>query len=253
MADGADDRDGGGEDRAGDRLVAENGELVGGATTASQDDHVDRQILLPGREARGGALVESSQRADDLPRGVLALDGARRDHDLDERITARQHAEDIVDDRPTRRCCHPDPPRVQRQRALAFWREQALVGKPAAQQLELELRQPDPFRVHQVDVKLEEATRFVQADRAVGHDALADLQPGGKMAGGGSKHDTLELGRGIAQVEVDVAGGRLGETGDLPVDPQVAQERIALEDAASVAHDLAHLENSHSSSPPWVR
>ena len=50
MANGADDRDSGGKNGAGDRLIAENGQLVGGATAAGQDDHVDRQILLAGRQ-----------------------------------------------------------------------------------------------------------------------------------------------------------------------------------------------------------
>src|SRR4051812_26549 len=107
MANGADDRDSGGKDGAGDRLVAEDGQLVGGATAAGQDDHVDRQILLPGREARGGALVEPSQRADDLARRVFSLDGARRDYYLDKRITAAREPGEVLGAPPPRARRHP--------------------------------------------------------------------------------------------------------------------------------------------------
>ena len=158
VADRRDDRPGRGEDRAGDALVVEAGQLLRRAAAAPDDHDVDGAAV---GVAPGGEPLE---RRDQLDGGAVALDGAVAEHDLADREAARQDGDDVVVDGAGLRGHQPDPLREVRQRALPLLGEQALLLQLEAQRLEPKLRLADAGRVEQVDDDLGGALGRVEVE-----------------------------------------------------------------------------------------
>ena len=85
VPDADDDRHRRVDDRADHALVVEAPQVLERAAAAGKDQHVEVWVV-----------VEALERADDGRRGLVALDAARAEHELDERIAAAHDVGDVA-------------------------------------------------------------------------------------------------------------------------------------------------------------
>ncbi len=173
----------------------------------------------------------------DLLRRTVALDPDRVDNNMDVGKPATDHVEEIADGGPGDGGDQADSLGKNGKRLFVVGIEQALFLEFAFQFLERGLERAETLGQEVVDDDLVLAGAFVDADVAVDQH----FQPVGQvklhLAGGAAEHDGCQLGLGVFQGEIDMAGRRPTQVGDFALDPDIRQ--FLLEQVLDLPGDLA--------------
>ena len=210
MADGADDRNAAGEDRPRHAFVVEAPQILQRTAAAADDQHVAFVAAVGGLDG-----------AHDLHRRFRALHRGGVDDDRQRRIAPLQYLQNIVQRRAAGGGDHPDAFCRGGQRLLELLIEQPFGAQALFQLLELLLQQAVAGGLHALGDQLVVAARFIQRDAGAHQDLLAVLRPEGDAAVAVAEHRAAHLGAVVFQREIPVAGGGLGEVGDLGGEPNL--------------------------------
>ena len=211
VADGGDDGELAGDDGAGDALGVEGGEVFKRAAAAGEDDEVD--------EARG---VEFGNGGFDFGGGGIALDGDGVEEDVEAGVAAGDDGEEVADDGAGGRGDDADGVREGGQGPLASGVEEAFGFEALLELLEGELEGASADGLHGFGDELHLAALLVDADAAADEDVEAVFRAEAEEHGLAAEEDDGELGVGVLEGEVDVAGGGGAVVGDFAFDPDVA-------------------------------
>ena len=220
-------------DRADEGLVVERPELLRRAA-AARDDHRVEVAYLREPVERGDQRLD---RAD-------ALDLRGREHELDAGIAPRHDVLDVTPDRPDRARDDAETPRRRRKGALAFAREETLLGEAALERLQAQIRVSGPGRTQVVDAELASSVAQVELDVAV-REKLRPV-PGHerKLRRLGREEHALQLSDVVAEREVHVSGRRHTSLVDLALNPQVLERVVALDALGELHRELADAEDA---------
>ncbi len=238
VAHGADDRRDAGRYRARHGFFVETPEVFQGAAAAGQDQGIEALAI--------GQL----QGTDDLAAGIQALHGGGDQGQGDLRGAAAEHADDVANDRAGRRADDADAPGVGGQGDFAFSGEQAFAAEFVFQGFEGQTQGAVAGRLDAVEDQLVIAAPFEQRDLAAHLDRQAIAQRLTHPRGVLSEQRAAHLGLTIFKGEVDMPGSRLGQVGNLPLDPdagkyilqQQARTVVELADAEHFAVEVQALE-----------
>ncbi len=214
------------------RLVVEGPQVFERAATARQDQHVAL-----------AALAGHVQHAGDGRCRLRALHRHRVDEHRDGGKATCEHAEDVSERRPRGRGHDADAPRQPRNVALARLVEQALLGEALLERLEGAAQRAGARLFEKLHDQLEIAALRVKADAPVGEHLHAVL--GGEVDAPvvHAEHGAAHLAAVVLEGEINVAGARPREIGDLALDPdtgkavleQRARLQVELGDGVDVA------------------
>lgn len=211
VADRADDWRGAGRHGARHRFFVEAPEVFQGTAATGQDQRVE---ALP---------VGQLQRADDLCDGLAALHCGGHQGQLDLRCAAAKHADDVADHRPAGRTDDTDAARMGGQRTLAFAGEQAFAGEFFLQCLEGQAQGAVAGRLDGIGDQLVVAASLEQRDLPA-HLYRQPVAQGLAYAQGVlPEQRAADLRVAVLEGEVDMAGGRPGEVGQLALDPDLRE------------------------------
>ena len=185
--------------------------------------------------------VGQLQGADDLGSGLAALHGGRNQRQFDLRCPPFEDADDVADYRASGRGDDADALGMGRQRALAFGGEEAFGGQALLEGLEGQAQGAVAGRLDAVEDQLVVAAAFEQRDLAAYLDRQAVAQGLPYPAGVLAEQRAAHLGLAILQREIQVARGRLGQVGDLALDPDLGEDIFQQHPGAAV--ELADAEH----------
>ncbi|MCY1424340.1 hypothetical protein D9M71_400800 [compost metagenome] len=174
------------------------------------------------------------QGADDLLDGFAALYGGGDQGQLDLRCSAAEHADDVANHRAGGRADDADALRVSGQGELVFSTEQAFATELFLQRFEGQAQGTVAGRLDGVEDQLVVATAFEQRDLAAHLDRQAIAQGLADPRGVLAEQRAAHLGAAVLEGEVDMAGGRAGEVGDLAFDPDIAEHVFQQHPGAAV-------------------
>jgi len=125
-----------------------------------------------------------------------------------------------------------------RQRPLPGLIEEALGLQAVLQLFEPELELAQAGRRQEFNRELVRTLRLLHPDGTPGDEpiAIVGTHPGALQ--GRAKHHAAKLAEGIFERKVGVTRHRDGEVRDLALDPEVAEERILLDQPFDVSVDL---------------
>src|SRR5579871_535493 len=208
--------------RARHALIVERPQVLERPTAAGEDQY----IAL-------GACGSAAQGRDQLGHRGGALYGGWINEHSRAAVAARQHMQDVAQRRARRRGDQPDPSREARECALALGSEQPFGREPDLEPLELALQRTESGFLEMLNDQLVFTTRLVDAQPSTHQQ----LRPGARGKADqkvlGAEHGAAHLSVAILEREVPVAGGRLREIRELPLDPE--HPHIALEQQPHLA------------------
>ncbi len=241
MADAGHHGDARGVDRFRDALLVERPQVLQAAAAAPDDDDVNEPrvgLLLADAEA-----VQQAEGGGDLLGGALALDADGTDPHFRRRPAPAQDLEHVAHRRPGAAGDQADAAREARQRALAARVEPAADRELLLELAEGQLQRADALGLHFLDEQLVLAAGGVDAEPAAGDDFQAVAQVELHAQGEAAVEGDLERRFLVLEGEVNVAGRRAGQVGDLALDPDVGvsvlQESL---DRAGQLSDREHLD-----------
>ena len=153
-------------------------------------------------------------------------------------MAAADDVEEVADDGAGGRGDDADGAGKGGQRALAFGVEEAFGLEPLLELLEGELQRAGADGLHGFGDELHLAALLVDADAAADQDVQAVFRAEAQQHGLAAEEHDGKLRVGVLEGEVDVAGGRGAEVGDLALDPDVAV--LLLDQFADLADQFAH-------------
>jgi hypothetical protein len=143
-------------------------------------------------------------------------------------VAATNHGDDVADDGSGGRSNDADGAREGWQEAFACGIEEAFGEEACLELFEGQLDPSRSARLHGVSDELELAARFVDRYAAPDKDCEAVVGAKPKKLGLATEEDDGELGVGILEGEVDVAGRGRAAVGDLAFNPQVGVSGLDL-------------------------
>ena len=215
VADGGDHGNLGGGDGAGDALGVKGGQVFKRAPAAGDDDDVDQSLAV------GAGGVEAGDGGFDFSGGGVALHAGGADEDVEAGVAAAGDLEEVANDGAGGRGDDADGARKCGQRALAQGVEEAFGLEALLELLKGELERAGADRLQGFGDKLHLAALVVNADAAAGKDVLTVFKAEAEQRSLAAKEDGGKLGVGIFQGEVNMAGGRRAQVGNLALDPNV--------------------------------
>jgi len=232
MADGADHRQGGVADGPGQVFIVEGQEVFGGTATSAQDDQVG---------CRAG--VDCLQGLDHASRRLFSLHNRRIDRDPDRREASGGNADEIVDCRSLGRGDQGDVGGKGGQGAFQVFIKQPFGRKSLFQLGKGQLQGTGALHVHSVDNKLIVAPRFVHGDPAAADHMVSVLGHLGQIALLHLEQHRLDLGVGVFEGKIAMAGIGFVQVGNLSGDAdkgessfeQVADGAVEFGDGESAA------------------
>ncbi len=197
--------------RAGDALAVECGQVFERSAAAGEDDEVDEI-----------GSVEIGKRGFDFGGRGFALHGDGAEQNVQAGVAAADDVEKVADDGAGGRGDDADRARERGERLLAVGVEETFGFEALFQLLEGELQRAGADGLHGFRDKLQLAALLVDADAAANQDVQAIFGTEAEKHGLAAEEHDGELGLGVLEREVDVAGGRGAEVGNLAFDPDVA-------------------------------
>jgi len=213
VADGRDDRDGTGKDRARHGLIVEGRQVLQGSSAPGDDDDVNVFHFL-----------QKPQRGRNFPRRLRSLHAHGRNQDIDGRETPSRHREDVPDHGPRGRRDDADPGRQKRNRFLFPGVEKPLGREPRFELFEGLLQRAKALGLDPLDNQLVLAPRLVHPQPSAAHDPHALFQferrkrRGARPAEGGEARPEQNGADGalvVLEREIDMARSRAPQIRDL--------------------------------------
>ena len=152
-------------------------------------------------------------------------------------MAAADDVEEVANDGAGGRGDDADGAGKRGQRALAVGVEEAFGLEALLQLLEGELQRAGADGLHGFGDELHLAALLVDADAAADQHVQAVFRAEAEKHGLAAEEDDGQLGVGVLEGEVDVAGGRGTVVGDLALDPDVAV--LLLDQFAHLRHQFA--------------
>ena len=152
-------------------------------------------------------------------------------------MAAGDDVEEVANDGAGGRCDDADGAGKCGQRTLAGGVEEAFGLEALLELFEGELQRAGADRLHGFGDELHLAALFVDADAAADQDVEAVFGAEAQQHGLAAEEDDGELGVGVFEGEVDVAGGRGAVVGDFAFDPDVAV--LLLDEFADLGDEFA--------------
>ena len=188
----------------------------------------------PGRQI---CSVEFGDGGFDFGGGGFALHGDGIEQDVEAGVAAGDDVEEVADDGAGGRGDDADGAGKGGQRALAVGVEEAFGFEALLELLEGELERACADGLHGFGDELHLAALLVDADAAADQDVEAVFRAEAEKHGLAAEEDDGELGVGVLEGEVDVAGGGGAVVGDFAFDPDVAV--LLLDEFADLGDELA--------------
>ena len=186
-------------------------------------------------------------RAGDVGRGALALHARGTNDEMRVRIAAAEHFDDVANRRAVERGDDADLAGQRRERALARGVEEPFGLEPALQLIERELQRAEPMRLHALAHDLVLAFRLVYADAPAHDDVQAVFWFELQRADVRLEHDRFDLGAGIFQREIEVAGVPEAAVGNFCLDPDLGVG--VFQNAADVRGEVADSQDGSLREP----
>ena len=158
----------------------------------------------------------------DFGGGGFALNGDGVEQHVEAGVAAGDDVEEVADDGAGGRGDDADGAGKGGQRALAVGVEEALGLEALLELLEGQLQRAGADGLHGLGDQLHLAALLVDADAAAHQHVQAVFGAEAEQHGLAAEEHDGELGVGVLEREVDVAGGRGAVVGDLALDPDVA-------------------------------
>ena len=173
----------------------------------------------------------------DFGGSLIALHGDGKDEDVEAGVAAGDDVEEVADDGSGGRGDDADGAGKGGQGALARGVEEAFGLEAFFELFEGELQGACADGLHGFGDQLHLAALLVDADAAADQDVEAVLGTEAQEHGLAAEEDDGELGVGVLEGEVDVAGGGGTEVGDFALDPDVAV--LLLDEFADLGDEVA--------------
>ena len=181
MADGRDDRQRGGGNGAGERLVVESGEVFQRTSAARDQDEIDLSGELAGlnnfaQALLGLDLVEPADSRGDRGGAFGALHRRRIDQQIQARVATANNFDDVVKHRSAGGGDDADRTREGGQRALASGVEEAFGQQARLELFVRKLQSPCAARFQRLGDELKLAARLVDGDAAAHQNGQSVLR-----------------------------------------------------------------------------
>ena len=180
------------------------------------------------RSASPGLRLKQRIAGGDGARGLRALHDGGVDEQVERGVAAADDGDDVADDGAGGRGNDADAAGEGRQGALAGGVEEAFGEQAGLELLEGELEGAGAARLEGFGDELELAAGLVDGDAAADEDGEAVGGAKAKELGLAAEEDDGELGVGVLEGEVDVAGGGGAAVGDLAFDPEIGMGGLDL-------------------------
>ena len=227
MAYRGDDREAARCNRTGDALAVEGGHVFERPSAAGEDNHVHKS-----------AGVQFFESGFYLGRRGVSLHADRADEDAQAGVAAGDDIQEIANHSAGGRGDDSHGAGKGGQRPLALRVKEALGLKTGLELLEGQLERARADRLHRLGHELHLSSLLVDAAPAAHQHVQTILGTEAQQDGLAAEEHNRELGGGILEREVDVAGGSGAVVGDLALDPDVAV--FLLDEFADLADQFAH-------------
>ncbi len=197
--------------RARDLLAVEGGEVFKRAATARDNNEID--------EIRG---IQLGQGGFNLSWCIFALDGDRREQDIEAGVAAIDDVQKVADHRARGRSDNAHRSREHGQRLFALGVEEAFNLEPLLQLLKCQLERAGANRFHGFGDELHLAALLVDAHAAAHQHVQTILRPKTEQHRLAAEENDGQLRFGVLQGEVNVAGRSGTIIRDLALNPNVA-------------------------------
>jgi hypothetical protein len=235
VADGTDNWEGTGGDGVGENFFVELPEVFEAATTASEDQDIEGELLL-------GVIVEGGEGLDHFSGGSAALDADGEEDDFGAGAASLEDVEEIAQSGTGGGGDEAEAAGEGGQGAFALGSEESGGGEFFFEGGEAGLEGALADFFDEFDDHLDLAAGFVNGDFTPGADfeAIAEFESA-QRAGISREEDAGELRGFVFEGEVVVAGGLAAVVGNLAFDPDEAEG--GFEGAADAGGDFADGEN----------